>query len=182
MIFAKQHKISILLQHFEYIYKVAFRYTGNGMDAEDLTQETFYQAQKYFSQLKDTSKAKNWLFTILRNLYLKEFEQKRRSKQVDIEQIIKASPADSHAEAHTEFSDAGLQRALDLLEEKYKTPLLLFYFSNSSYREITEILDMPIGTVMSRISRAKTFLRGFLNEAASQKETDKVIFIKRGAP
>lgn len=148
-----------LLEHMDFIYRCSYRYCGNKADAEDLTQETFYRAWKNRHQLKDRDKCGSWLFSILRNLYLKEVYEKKRFQCVEIDSCEESLVIDERENIERILSSRWLQENLNLLEEKYKTPLILFYFSGISYREIGEMLDVPIGTVMSRISRAKGFLK-----------------------
>ncbi|MCP4134392.1 MAG: sigma-70 family RNA polymerase sigma factor [bacterium] len=183
MISSKKRKNSILLKESDYIYKCAYRFCGNRMDAEDLTQETFYLAYRNFHQLKDTEKCKGWLFSILRNLYLKEIEVKQKEKLVDIDDYIEkfaADPGGEATESEMDISSDDIRKALDVLEEKYKTPLLLFYFNDFSYKEIAGTMDIPIGTVMSRIARSKLFLRRYLNNTVTGENSGKIIPLKRG--
>jgi len=181
LLFFRKKSKDELLQHSSYIYRVAYRYAGNRMDAEDLTQETFYNAYKKFDQLKDKSKSKSWLFAILRNIYIRELEKKHRYKIIDLENYVERLPAEGvDIELEIDLSSSMLQKALNVLEEKYKSPLLLFYFDEISYKEIAAVLDIPIGTVMSRIARAKRFLRSYLDEM-EEKRVDNVINIKEGA-
>ena len=153
--------------HIKFLYNVAWRYTGNQYDAEDLVQETFYGAFKKFDQLRDRSKLKSWLFTILRNNYLKNLRQNKEGQkatyddgieyisalEMSVEQIDAAAAYEQKIEADR------LQQLLAGLPEKYQSPIILFYISEMTYQEISEVLDLPIGTVMSRLSRGKRMLK-----------------------
>lgn len=145
----------LVQQHFQGVYRFAYRLSGSAADAEDLTQQTFLTACQKLEQLRLAERARAWLFTILRNEFLKR-QRGPAMRFVDL---------DVHAETFEpqefpdEFDEERLQQALDELPEPYRTPLLLFYFEELSYKEISDVLRTPVGTVMSRLSRAKQFLR-----------------------
>ncbi|OWK38236.1 RNA polymerase sigma factor [Fimbriiglobus ruber] len=144
--------------HYESLYRYAYRLTGTVADAEDLTQEAFAKAIARLSQLRDRDRAKGWLFQILRNVYLHRVRDQRRHRFVSLDAIGDV-PEDSSAPAESEVDPAKLQEALNDLDESFRTPLILFYFEDFSYRDIADQMDLPIGTVMSRLARAKAFLR-----------------------
>ena len=152
----------LVAEHHEVLYRFAYRLSGSSADAEDLTQQAFLVAHQKLDQLRDPLTARSWLFTVLRNLYLKS--QRKRiatpsaSLNLDIDSIPEEMPSDLH------FDSELLQLALNELPAEFKTVLLFFYFEDCSYREISERLGLPIGTVMSRLSRAKGYLRSRLLE------------------
>ncbi|RJO67973.1 MAG: sigma-70 family RNA polymerase sigma factor [Myxococcales bacterium] len=152
---------TVALPHMNYIYKVAFHLCGDRALAEDLAQETMFIAMQKFEQLQDHAKCKSWLFVILRNLYWGKMEKERHRSATNFDDVAYGI-ADEGLEAEREwregFSD-DVQRQLDRLDEKYKTPLIMSILGNYSYKEIADSLEIPIGTVMSRIARGKTFLR-----------------------
>ena len=143
--------------HYAALYRYAYRLSGTADAAGDLTQETFCKAQAQLGQLRDPERAKAWLFSILRNAYLHQVRADRNHKQVSLEHAgeLAETPPDPFPEVEPEV----LQAALNALPEGFRTPLILFYFEEFSYRDIAEHLAMPIGTVMSRLARAKAFLR-----------------------
>jgi RNA polymerase sigma-70 factor (ECF subfamily) len=150
-----------LLPHVDLIFRCACRLTRKAHDAEDLTQETFYYAIKRFSQLKDRDKAKNWLFSILRNLFLKELEKGKKRIDIEFESVSntisgKVNIEEDHLKAETART---LRTALDKLDDRLKAPIEMFYFEKLPYKEIAKSLDLPIGTVMSRIARGKVYIR-----------------------
>ena len=165
-----------------FLYNVAFKYVGNRYDAEDLVQETLYTAYHKFHQLRDSRKFKSWMFTILRNHFLK-WQRKKVSVQADefedgidyISQLESVSLRQDAASVYETKTDADtIQSILDKLPEKYKAVLILYYMEDSSYQEIAEMLGVPIGTVMSRLSRAKqmmkkVLLRSTINEPQEKK-------------
>jgi RNA polymerase sigma-70 factor (ECF subfamily) len=151
-------------EHYASLYRYAYRLSGRAADAEDLTQEAFCQAQRKLAQLRDWSRAKAWLFSILRNAYLHRVRDRKMEKVI---------PLDSAGELPGRVPDPmpdidpeRLQQALSELDELYRTPLILYYFEDFSYRDIAEQMDLPMGTVMSRLARAKAWLRGRLLPAA----------------
>ncbi|MCP5105673.1 MAG: sigma-70 family RNA polymerase sigma factor [bacterium] len=177
MIFGRNERVDTLLEHTDFVYKCAYRYSGNKLDAEDLTQETFYAAYKKLSQLKDMDKCKSWLFAILRNTYLRSIEKNKNVNVISSEDFLQNLADESETDNFNDFADCNLQEALNTLPEKYKTPVLLYYFSNISYKEMAAMLEIPIGTVMSRIARAKIYLRKFMKEHA-ENNSDNVINYK----
>jgi RNA polymerase sigma-70 factor (ECF subfamily) len=145
-------------EHYVALYRYAFRLSGAAVDAEDLTQEAFCTAQLTFRQLRDPNRAKPWLFAILRNAFLKRVRDEKPSISLDgVGDLPEPLP-----EALPEFDPEQLQQALNELPEVYRTPIILYYFEDFSYREIAEQMELPIGTVMSRLARAKGYLRNRL--------------------
>jgi RNA polymerase sigma-70 factor, ECF subfamily len=160
-----KHDIQTLVQaHFQALYRYAYRLSGSGPDAEDLTQETFCQAQLKIHQLREADKAKSWLFTILRNAYLHKVRSSKLGKQVSLDSVDELP--ERSAEPMPIVDSAELQKALDELPELFRTPLILYYFEEFSYRDIAEQMDVPLGTVMSRLARAKAYLRERLADPA----------------
>lgn len=156
-------------EHYRPLYCYAFRLSGCASSAEDLVQEAFCQAQAKLHQLRDWAKAKSWLYSILRNAYL----HRRRSQRVehavslqDLSELPERPP-----EPLPELEPQRLQDELNALPEDFRTPLILFYFNDFSYRDIAEQMDLPMGTVMSRLARAKAYLRSRL-AAANVAETN----------
>jgi RNA polymerase sigma-70 factor (ECF subfamily) len=150
-----------LLPHAPVIYRFGYRLCGNAPDTEDLVQETFYFAIKNFHQLKDLEKCKYWLFSILRNLFLKDYEKRKIRGEIAFDIVCESLHQGKGPES--DFLKAeirkNLQALLDGLDEKLRFPIRMFYFEGHSYKEISEQLNIPIGTVMSRIARAKTYLK-----------------------
>jgi RNA polymerase sigma-70 factor (ECF subfamily) len=176
----------IALPHLKFIYNMALRLSGNEYDAEDITQETFYIAFKKFHQLKDEDKCKNWLFSIMRNLYLKEVERRGNFRELNFDdrgeyiQNLESMAAKNYSESELikKTDNQDIQPLMDRMPEKYKSPFLLFYMDNRSYKEIADALNIPIGTVMSRISRGRDFVKNLLLKNAVKEHGDKVIELK----
>jgi RNA polymerase sigma-70 factor (ECF subfamily) len=147
-------------QHYEALYRYAYRLSGRATDAEDLTQDAFCQAQTKLGQLRDEQCAKAWLFSIVRNRYLHRFRDSQRQPVVPLESVGELS--DKLPRQLPEIEPAQLQEALNELPEEFRTPLILFFFEDFTYRDIADQMNLPIGTVMSRLARAKTHLRSRL--------------------
>jgi len=162
---------------------MALRLSGNEYDAEDITQETFYIAFKRFHQLKDEDKCKSWLFSIMRNLFLKEAERRGNYKELNLDEgeylfNLESVSNYNEKEITEKIDNQELQVILNKIPEKYKSPFLLFYMDNRSYKEIADVLNIPIGTVMSRISRGRDFVKNLLLKNAAKGQSDKVIELK----
>ncbi len=168
--------------HLDFVFSVAFRLSGNRYDAEDLTQEAFVIAFQKLHQLKDPEKCKPWLLSILRNLYLRSQEKNRPGllKVQDDEEyssilenlVREETPEDIFAEKN-QFHE--VQKILNSLPEKYKTPLILHYTEEWSYKEIAQGLDLPMGTVMSRIGRGRELIKKELIRRQTPRERGQVI-------
>lgn len=144
--------------HYKPLYRFAYSMAKNPDAAADLVQQTFCIWAEKGHQLKDRSKAKTWLFTTLYREHLGTVRRGSRFSDDDIDEIEYQLPA--HEEDTGRLLDG--KRAVHLLgqlEENFRAPLTLFYLQQHSYKEIAEVLDVPIGTVMSRISRGKKQLR-----------------------
>ena len=156
----RQRRIQELVeQHYQPLYRYAYRLSGSAADAKDLTQDAFCQAQLKLNQLRDPGRAKAWLFSILRNAYL---HRVRTEKQHPLPLDLVGDVPDVLPESLPDVDPDQLQQALAELPEVYRTPILLYYFEEFSYRDIAEQMDLPIGTVMSRLARAKGWLRSRL--------------------
>jgi RNA polymerase sigma-70 factor (ECF subfamily) len=156
-------------EHYVSLYRYAYRLTGCPAAADDLAQETFCKAQTHFEQLREPSRAKAWLFRILRNAYLQSRREEQHHRLVSLDTTMDVpAPAE---EPLPEIDPAQLQTALDELPEVFRTPIILYYFSEFSYRDIAEQMDLPLGTVMSRLARAKAHLRGRLSRAFPPAES-----------
>lgn len=164
---SKKEFKNLLYPHMKLLYNVAFKYCGNGFDAEDIVQETYLTAFNKFYQLKDRSKCKPWLLTILRNNFLKSYHKKKNQKKLsetDYIEFLKVSLAadDPEKSVVKASSRQMVQAAIDQLPEKYREVLLLYYMDEMRYKDISSILGIPIGTVMSRLTRARGNLKVIL--------------------
>ena len=144
--------------HYQPLYRFGLSLAKDPDRAADLVQQTFVIWAEKGHQLKDRSKAKTWLFTTLYREHLNHARRQTRYPETEL------SDAESQLPSHSADADRQMdaQRAVELLgqlDETFRAPLTLFYLQQHSYKEIAEILEVPIGTVMSRISRGKQQLR-----------------------
>ena len=128
--------------------------------AEDLVQQTFLQWARKGHTLREADRAKTWLYTTLYREWLAIARREQKHEHVEFEPDLHGTVEEQEEEPRVD--SASLQRALDELEDHYRAPLVLFYLRELSYKDIAETLGMPIGTVMSRLSRAKDALRKLL--------------------
>jgi RNA polymerase sigma factor (sigma-70 family) len=149
---------------YQPLYRFALSLSRQESDAADLTQQTFFLWASKGHQLRDASKVKTWLFTSLYREFLGRKRQQDRF--VEAEGSAEAIGEQSVPASIVNHLDGEIvQRALFALEEIYRAPLTLFYLQQHSYKEIAETLEVPIGTVMSRISRGKEQLRKALADS-----------------
>ena len=148
-------------QHYESVFRFAYRLSGTSHEAEDISQQAFLDAQRKLDTLRDPDKVRAWLFMIVRNLYRRRIRDRVTRGEVALE--VLADPVDQKRggdeRVERSLDSESLQQVLNELPEEFRSVLLLFYFRELSYREIAEQLDVPIGTVMSRLSRGKKQLR-----------------------
>ena len=143
---------------YEALYAFGYSLAGNADDAGELTQETYCRLLTKGGQLRDPSKVKSWLFTTLYRVFLGWKDRRARLPHFEISSVEGELPVITPAHVDVLENDA-IRDSLLELEEHYRLPLMLFYFNDHSYEEIAGILDVPVGTVMSRLSRAKGLLR-----------------------
>lgn len=152
--------------HMNDLHRMAYRLSGTSATAEDLVQETFYHAWRSINSLKDTAKARPWLFRILRFRYAHWVrDQTRRPRTTSLAQCP-IEPIEANIGRHTVDVMADrelLQRALDELDDPFKLPFLMVFLQGMTCRETAQELDIPLGTVLSRIHRAKQFLKNQLH-------------------
>jgi len=144
--------------YYEDLYRFAMSLAKSVADASDLTQETFFVFAAKGSQLRDRSKAKSWLFTTLYHEFLRRRRKDGRLVFTEDAESYDGRDA-SQFDGDNRFDSQLVVKALSTLDENYRAPLTLFYLQGIPYKEIAEMLDVPIGTVMSRLSRAKVALR-----------------------
>lgn len=162
--------------HMKLLFNVALKYTGNQFDAEDIVQETYMTAFNKFHQLKDPDRCKPWLLRILRNNFLKNCHKaktRQRLSGTDYIEFLKNQIKEKTAEQRlVDASQTRLVRtAMGKLPLKYREVLMLYYMDDMLYKEIAAILDIPIGTVMSRLTRARAGLKtGLLQQTKSARE------------
>jgi RNA polymerase sigma-70 factor (ECF subfamily) len=162
------------------LYSAAMRMTRNPADAEDLVQETYLRAYRGFGGYQDGTNLKAWLYRILTNTYINSYRAKqRRPDETDLGEVedlylyrrlggLEAARSGRSAEDELmdSFSEAEVKSAIEALPENFRMAVLLADVEGFSYKEIAEILDIPIGTVMSRLHRGRKALQKALYEYA----------------
>lgn len=158
-------------EHYANLYRFALSLARNEAEAADLTQQTYFQLATRGGQIRDLKKAKSWLFTTLRREFLRLRRQTGRFTSIDEDGSPEPEAPETIGDEALRAADAALvMEALTGVREVFREPLALFYLDDLSYREIAEILEVPIGTVMSRLSRGKNELRGRLSEKISEND------------
>jgi RNA polymerase sigma-70 factor (ECF subfamily) len=150
--------------HYETLYRFALSLAHSEADACDLVQQTFYRWATKGGQLREKSKVKSWLFTTLRREFLIRRRHEDKFPKVEISGVDGTELAADLPLPEKQIDGASVMSALQRLDETHRAPLVLFYLEDHSYREIAEILDVPVGTVQSRISRGKELLREIILE------------------
>jgi RNA polymerase sigma-70 factor (ECF subfamily) len=161
---------------YEGLYRFAHSLAGNADDACELTQEAFARLLAKGGQLRDRSKVKAWLFTTLYRIYLGWKRRDTRHPHLEITSVENELPTVT-PDIVDKLEHEAVGQSLLEMEERYRVLLALYYFENHTYAEISGLLGVPIGTVMSRLSRAKDMMRKSL-AAKSIGAERKIISIK----
>jgi RNA polymerase sigma-70 factor (ECF subfamily) len=149
------------------LYRFAFSLTRSETDAWDLTQQTFYLWATKGSQLRDHSKVKAWLFTTLHRAFLQVRRRTSRFSHLELSEADSQLPEILPDQAGQ--SDwAHVLQALDHLDERFQAPVALFYLGDHTYQEIAQILEVPLGTVKSRIARGLAQLHQYLENGVPE--------------
>jgi RNA polymerase sigma-70 factor (ECF subfamily) len=143
---------SLVGRYYTSLYKFAFSLAQAEADACDLTQQTFYIWATKGHQLRDANKVKTWLFTTLHREFLESRRRHTRFPHYEISQVDLELPTVSPARVN-QLDSPGVMQALSRVDEVYQAPVALFYIQDCSYKDIAEILEVPMGTVKSRIAR-----------------------------
>ncbi|HZC34270.1 MAG TPA: RNA polymerase sigma factor [Chthoniobacterales bacterium] len=169
---------SIVSEHYAALYRFGLALAKNESEAADLTQETFLILAKHQTQIREPDKVKPWLFTTLRREFLRKLRLHSAHPEVEFQpeehDVPKMEPSVLRSiDARTALA------ALEMVEESYRSALELFYLGDLSYKEISVTLGVPIGTVMSRLSRGKEQLRRALAITA-EGDPGKTIPLPKG--
>jgi RNA polymerase sigma-70 factor (ECF subfamily) len=167
------------IPHMKLLYNYALRMTGDQLDADDLLQDTYMRAFRFFHKFERGTNCKAWLFRIMKNCYINKYRKhKKEPIKVDYEDVqnfydsIRAEVVDPNDLEHKVFSnllDDDLMNALNSLQDDYKTVVILCDLEGLSYEEISEFLDCPIGTVRSRLHRGRKILQKKLVDYAKSR-------------
>jgi RNA polymerase sigma-70 factor (ECF subfamily) len=166
------------LPHAETLYNTALRLTRNPTDAEDLVQEVFYKAFRSIDQFQSGTNVRAWLFKILMNTHISQYRKSSKNPTVggydDVEEFSLYSQvhdratalSDSPAAILDRFLEADIKTAIDKLPEQFRDVVMLVDVEGFSYKEAADILETPVGTVMSRLFRGRKLLQKSLWEYA----------------
>jgi len=161
------------LVHLDVLYRVALRLSGNPSDADDLVQETMLKAYRAWDQYEKGTNAKAWLLTILRHAFSNEYRRRTRHPEtVDLDKIEpyavfpEVQDEDPQGAFFDRIVDDEVLRAIDKLPVAFRETLVLSDVEGMSYQEIAGILGIPVGTVKSRLFRARQLLQGKLYDYA----------------
>jgi len=167
------------LPYLDQMYSAALRYTRNPADAEDLVQETFARAYDRFHQFRPGTNLKAWLYRILTNSYINRYRrQQRRPEEVSADadpefslydRIAESTAASTEQQVLEQLTDEEVRQALSDLPEQFRIAVYLADVEGFSYAEIAEIMDTPIGTVMSRLHRGRSRLQKALYTYARER-------------
>src|SRR5580704_3454198 len=167
------------IQHFGGLYGYALTLSRSRTEAEDLVQETYVRAIRAIGRLHPDSNVKVWLFTILRNVWFNELRRRRKRPQ-----LVEIDPGESTVNLMAERSQdpydlyaikterEQVREAIRNLPADFREIILLREYEDLSYQEIASVLDCPVGTVMSRLGRARAKLRALLCETETWKGSD----------
>lgn len=159
--------------HYRSLYRFALSLTRQESEASDLTQQTFYVWAEKGNQLLDQSKVKTWLFTTLHRQYLQAQRRQNRFPHQQLEQVEAELP-NLDSELVNRLDAVALVDLIGQLDPLFRAPVALFYLKENSYKEIAEILQVPVGTVKSRIARGIAQLQAkLMNDAASTPSCSK---------
>jgi RNA polymerase sigma-70 factor, ECF subfamily len=167
-----------VLEHLEMLYAVALQLTRNAADAEDLAQNAVVKALRFHDKFKEGTYIKAWLLTILRNTFINEYRKRSRTPiQVELSGAeaadIPVTPRPvgdlGHVESMLELLDDEVRQAVADIPDDFRRTVIMADLEEKSYKEIAEVMDCPIGTVMSRLYRGRKLLRDRLGEYAQQR-------------
>jgi len=167
------------LPHMDALFNFALRMTGDSDDANDLVQDTFLKAFRFFDKFEKGTNCKAWLFRIMKNTFINTYRKKTKEPdKVDYEEVenfyenVKPSSTDSahlEKEIYDNLLDDEISAAIASLPDDFKTVIILSDIEGFTYDEIADFIDCPVGTVRSRLHRARKMLFAKLHKYANQK-------------
>ncbi len=168
-----------IIPHLDALYNFGLRLTSDPNDAEDLVQDTIVKAYRFFNSYEKGTNAKAWLFRILKNSYINNYrKQSKKPQEVDYDEVAtfyetvraeRTESSDLEDKMFRELIDDDLSKALDSIPEDFRTVVLLCDVEDFTYEEIANMLDVPIGTIRSRLHRGRNLLKTQLMEYAARR-------------
>jgi len=168
-----------IIPHMDALYNFGLRLTADPNDAEDLVQDTIVKAYRFFSSYEKGTNAKAWLFRILKNSYINNYRKKsKKPSEVDYDEVAsfyesiraeRTETSDLEDKMFRDLIDDDLSKALNGIPEDFRTVVLLCDVEDFTYEEIANMLDVPIGTIRSRLHRGRNLLKAQLMEYAEER-------------
>lgn len=159
-----------ILENIDSLYTIARGMTKDRHNAEDLVQEAALRAYRFFHTFSKGTNFKAWIITILRNIYFNEYRKKTKEPaMVEFEKVENFISLPTISGVQEEIFSETMKASIDKLSEELRTTLTLFYVEDFSYREIAGIMDVPVGTVMSRLYTARQILKRQLSSSKVRK-------------
>lgn len=168
-----------IIPHLDALYNFGLRLTSDPNDAEDLVQDTIVKAYRFFSSYEKGTNAKAWLFRILKNSYINNYRKKsKKPQEVDYDEVAtfyetiraeRTETSDLEDKMFRELIDDDISKALNDIPEDFRTVVLLCDVEDFTYEEIANMLDVPIGTIRSRLHRGRNLLKAQLLEYAQKR-------------
>jgi len=168
-----------IIPHLDALYNFGLRLTADPNDAEDLVQDTIVKAYRFFSSYEKGTNAKAWLFRILKNSYINNYRKKsKKPSEVDYDEVAsfyesiraeRTETSDLEDKMFRDLIDDDLSEALNSIPEDFRTVVLLCDVEDFTYEEIANMLDVPIGTIRSRLHRGRNLLKAQLMEYAEKR-------------
>ncbi len=180
--YSEKEKLNIFnnefMPHINSMYNFAYRLTLDGDDSKDLLQDTYLKAYRFLNSFQQGTNAKAWLFRILKNSFINDYRKKSKEpSKVDYqevesfynsEDVDRQITPDLRVEALKDMIGDEISNALNALDVDFRTVIILCDLEGFKYDEMAKILDIPIGTVRSRLHRARNLLKEKLSEYAKQ--------------
>ncbi|MDZ7758335.1 sigma-70 family RNA polymerase sigma factor [Rhodohalobacter sp.] len=168
-----------IIPHLDALYNFGLRLTSDPNDAEDLVQDTIVKAYRFFDSYEKGTNAKAWLFRILKNSYINNYRKKsKKPQEVDYDEVAsfyesiraeRTETSDMEDKMFRELIDDDISNALDEIPEDFRTVVLLCDVEDFTYEEIANMLDVPIGTIRSRLHRGRNLLKAQLMDYATKR-------------
>jgi len=171
----------IAFEHIDSLYNTALRLTRETMSAEDLVQDTYLRAWRFFEKFEQGTNFRAWIYKILMNTFINQYRKKSREPQKvsyeNVEFAVESTPSESEQgpwqgydeSVYENLYDDDVTNALGKLSDDFRIVVMLADVEGFSYKEIAEMIGHPIGTVMSRLSRARKILQLYLQQYAIER-------------